>query len=156
MTSQVHITAEQLPEPLRPLLADYHQAQQEAQTAHRNATTAPRESRHELQELAQAAARKTAETKTALLDGTREHPTEMREHTHARFMSCIERAREHLQTAEQELRAAAGFSAVHHSVLGGKPTVNTERGHDAPGKKRAMLSVGLVRDATDSLPEDLD
>lgn len=156
MTTQVHITADQLPDQLRPLLADFLEAQGQAHDAHRELTTAPIPERHKLQGPAEEAANKAREAHTTLLEGTREHPVEMRQHAHARFAASVERAREHLAAAEQELRTAAGHAAVHGSVRDGKPCVNTERGAESPGKKAALFAVGLVRDAADSLPDAVD
>jgi hypothetical protein len=156
VTTRVEITEEQLPEQLRPLLADFLAARRAAETALNDHRCAPVAGKHHLQEPLDEANRKASEAHVALLEGTREHPTQMREHNHARFATAVERAREHLQAAEQELRAAAGFAAVHAAVRDGKPTVNFERGMESPGRKSAMFSIGLVQDAAGSLPDGID
>ncbi|MEW2083473.1 hypothetical protein [Streptomyces sp. NPDC005283] len=155
MTTRVEIKPEQLPEALRPLLEQHTAAQTAAHDAHRRLTATPYPNRGPVQEEADKAGTAAREAHTALLEGTREHPLEMRQYAHARFASSIERAREHLQAAEAELRAAAGHAAVHGSVRDGRPTVNAERGAESPGKKAALFSVGLVRDAADSLPDSI-
>lgn len=156
MTTRVELTAEQLPEQLRPLLADYHAKQRQALDAHQALSRAGIQDKHKLSGPAEDAARDAAEAHRALVEGTREHPTEIRQHNHARFAACVERAREHLQAAEAELRAAAGHAAVHGSVRDGRPTVNAERGTESQGLKAAMFAVGLVRDAAGQLPDAID
>lgn len=156
MTSQVEIKPEHLPEQLRPLLEQYTETQQAAREADRRLNATHISQRGPLQEEADKAGAAARDAHAALIEGTREHPAEIRQYSHARFAASVERAREHLQAAEAELRAAAGYSAVHGSIRDGKPTVNAERGFEAAGKKRAMFSVGLVREAADSLPEDVD
>ncbi|KAB1149239.1 hypothetical protein F7R91_05630 [Streptomyces luteolifulvus] len=156
MTTRVEITAEQLPEQLRPLLAAYLEARGQAADAFNDQRVAPVRGKHLLQAPLDEANRKAGEAHAALLEGTREHPLEMRQHAHAKFAAAVERAREHLQAAEAELRAAAGFAAVHGSVRDGKPCVNLERGQESPGRKAAMFARGLVQDAAGSLPDAVD
>lgn len=156
MTTNVHVTAEQLPEPLRPLLVSYREAQQAARDAHTALSRAGIRDKHALQGPADEAARDAGHAHTALLEATRENPTLMRDHSAAKFAACVERAREAMATAEAELRAAATHAAVFSSIRDGKPTVNTERAEQAPGKQRAMLTVSLLRDVIAALPEDID
>jgi hypothetical protein len=156
MTTRVEITEEQLPEQLRPLLVAHLDARRAAGDAHNDVRVAGIREKHLMQGPLDEANRKAAEAHVALLEATREQPGAMREYAHARFAASVERAREHLAAAEQELRSAAGFAAVHGSVRDGRPCVNPERGHEAPGKKRALFSVGLVQDAAGSLPDAID
>ncbi|AZQ35939.1 hypothetical protein EJ357_22680 [Streptomyces cyaneochromogenes] len=156
MTTRVEITEEQLPEQLRPLLAAYRETRQKAADAFNDQRVAPVHAKHQLQAPLDEANRAASEAHTALLEGSREHPQEIRQYSHARFAACVERAREHLVAAEQELRKAAGHAAVHASVRDGRPTVNAERGQESPGKKAAMFAIGLVQDAAGSLPDGID
>ncbi|MER5470848.1 hypothetical protein [Streptomyces sp. NPDC002685] len=156
MTSRIDITPEQLPEQLRPLLTAYLEARRQADAAFNAQRVAPVHGKHQLQAPLDEANTKAGEARVALLEGTREHPVEMRQYSHARYAACVERAREHLQEAERELRSAADHAAVHASVRDGRPTVNSERGHEAQGKKAVMFSVGMVRETADSLPEGID
>lgn len=156
MTTRVEITEEQFPEQLRPLLAEYRAARQKAADALNDQRVAPVAGKHHLQAPLDEANREAGAAHVTLLEGTREHPQEMRQHSHARFAASVERAREHLQAAEQELRAAAGHAAVHGSVRDGKPCVNAERGQESAGRKAAMFAIGLVQDAAGSLPDGID
>ncbi|MPY34101.1 hypothetical protein FNH09_23485 [Streptomyces adustus] len=155
MTTRVELAPEQLPEQLRPLLVSFQEAQRRGLDAHQAVTRAPIPERHKLTGTAEEAAREAAVAHTALLEATRQSPTPMRDHSAAAYASCVEKAREALATAEAELRAAAGHASVYASVRPGKPLVNTERGVEAPGRQRAMLSVSLLREVVDSLPESL-
>lgn len=156
MTTRVELTLEQLPEQLRPLLADYHAKQRQALDAHQALSRAGIQDKPKLSGPAEEAARDAAEAHTALLEATREHPTEMRQYSHAKFMAAVERAREHLAAAEAELRTAAGHAAVFAAVRDGRPTLNVERGAEGAGRKRAMYAAGVVRDASGSLPDAID
>lgn len=156
MTTRVEITEEQLPEQLRPQLAAYLEARRAAESALNDHRCAPVARKHHLQAPLDEANRNAGEAHIALLEGTREHPVEMRQHAHAKFSASVERAREHLQAAERELRAAAGHAAVHGSVRDGKPCVNVERGLESGGRKAALFAVGLVQDAAGSLPDGID
>ncbi|MFC4500665.1 MULTISPECIES: hypothetical protein [Streptomyces] len=156
MTTHVHITAEQLPEQLRPLLAAFVEAQGAARTAANDFRIAGIRDKHMLQAPLDDANRTAAAAHVALLEGTREQPGVMREYSHAKFAAAVERAREHLQAAEAELRAAAGHAAVHGSVRDGKPCVNSERGMESQGRKAALFAVGLVQEAAGHLPDAID
>lgn len=156
MASRIEITAEQLPEQIRPLLETFQTAQREVADAHNRLRVAGIPEKHALQGPADDATRKAGAAHVALLEGTREHPTEMRQYSHAKFSAAVERAREHLAQAEAELRAAAGHAAVHGAVRDGKPCVNFDRGMEASGRKTALFAVGLVQDAAGSLPESID
>ncbi|MFG2948163.1 hypothetical protein [Streptomyces adustus] len=156
MTTRVELTPEQMPEQLRPLLVTFKEAQKAADEATNNMRIAPVREKHHLQAPLDDANRQAAEAHVALLEATRENPTLMRDHAAAKFAACVERAREALEAADSELRAAAGHAAVFSSVRSGKPTVNTERAEQAPGKQRAMFSVSLLREVRESLPEDID
>lgn len=156
MSTRVEIVEQQLPEQLRPLLVDYHQAQRRALDAHQALTRAGVPDKPALAGPAEDTARDAAEAHRLLLEATREQPMQMRQHAHAQYMAAVERAREHLQAAEAELRVAAGHAAVHGSVRDGRPTVNFERGLDAKGRQAALFVVGVVQEAVSHLPDSID
>lgn len=156
MTTRVELAPEQMPEQLRPLLAAYTEAQRRALDAHQALTRAGIADKPALAGPAEDAARAAAEAHRALLEGTREQPMQMRQYSHAQYMAAVERAREHLQAAEAELRAAAGHAAVHGAIRDGKPTVNFERGMESVGRKAALFVVGVVQEAVSHLPDGID
>ena len=156
MYGRIEVTAEQLPEQLRPLLAAYLEAQAEAVETARALNCAPITTKRELKGPADDAEREAAEAHHKLVEATREQPGPMREYSNARFHTAVESAREHLTAAEAELRTAAGHAAVHASIRPGKPCVSPERGMESAGLKRAMFAVCVVRDSVSSLPEDID
>ncbi|MFG3235001.1 hypothetical protein ACGFZG_24995 [Streptomyces antibioticus] len=159
MTSHVQITEQQLPEQLRLLLATFEEAQRAARAAADDFRRASIRDKHGLQGPLDEANRAAAEAHVELLEGTRAHPLEMRQYSHAQFASAVERARDHMQAAEAELRAAAGHAAVYASVRPGRPCVNTERverAEQAPGKQRAMFTVSMLREVIGALPEGVD
>jgi hypothetical protein len=156
MSSIVTITAEQLPEALRPAFKEYEEAQHAAGEARRALNTAAIADKHTLKPVADKAVADAHAAHTALCEATRAQPSAMRDYSNAAFHACVERAREHLAAAEAELRAAAGHAAVWGSVRPGRPTVNVERGDQTPGRLRAMFAVGQVREAVDALPEDVE
>lgn len=156
MSSIVTIKAEQLPEALRPTFKEYEEAQRSAGEARHDLNAASIADKYALKPAADKAAADAQAAHTALLEATRAQPSVIRDHANAAFASCVESAREHLLAAEGELRAAAGHAAVWGSVRPGRPTVNVERGDQTPGRLRAMFAVGQVREAVDSLPEDVE
>jgi hypothetical protein len=156
VSTRIEIVAEQLPEQLRPLLDAFVDAQRAAAEAQRALSCAGIPDKPALKGPADDATRAATEAITSLLEGTREHPQEMRQYSHARFSAAVERAREHLAAAEAELRKAAGHAAVHGAVRDGKPTVNYDRGMETPGRNRALFAVGLVQEAAGRLPESID
>lgn len=156
MTTRVELAPEQLPEQLRGLLTDYHDKQRRALDAHQALSRAGIQDKHKLSGPAEDAARDAAEAHRALVESTREHPVEMRQHSHAKYMAAVERAREHLAAAEAELRTAAGHAAVYGGVRAGRPCVNYERGMESPGRKAALFALGTVQDAASNLPDAID
>lgn len=159
MSTTVTIKAEQLPDVLRPQLAQFEEAQRAATEARRALNVASIADKHALAPLADKALVDAQAAHVALCEATRAQPSACRDYSSAAFAGCTERAREHMRAAEAELRAAAGHAAVFSSVRDGKPLVNTdrvERAEQAPGRRRAMFSVSLLREVLDSLPEDVE
>ena len=156
MSSIVTIRPEQLPEALRPQFKEYEAAQVAAGEARRAVNVAAVADKHALRPVADKAVADAQAAHTALCEATRAQPSAIRDHCGAAFAACVERAREHLQAAEAELRSAAGHAAVWGSVRPGRPTVNAERGGQTPGRLRAMFAVGQIREALDALPEDVE